>query len=101
MAENFTLLSIATLYYYYTQQYLLCQGFCFGEFYKAEWYGRKIAVINRFYPSSQMCSVCGVLWSGTKDLTVREWICPDCGAVHNRDINAAKNILAEGLRVLA
>ena len=77
-----------------------------GEFrrqltYKAEWYGRKLVVIDRFYPSSQMCSACGTLWSGTKDLAVRKWTCPDCGTVHDRDVNAAKNILAEGLRMLA
>ena len=77
-----------------------------GEFrrqltYKAEWYGRKLVVIDRFYPSSQMCSACGTLWSGTKDLAVRKWTCPDCGTVHDRDVNAAKNVLAEGLRMLA
>ena len=77
-----------------------------GEFrrqltYKAEWYGRKLVVIDRFYPSSQMCSACGTLWSGTKDLAVRKWTCTDCGTVHDRDVNAAKNILAEGLRMLA
>ena len=77
-----------------------------GEFrrqltYKAERYGRKLVVIDRFYPSSQLCSACGAQWSGTKDLSVREWTCPKCGTVHDRDVNAAKNILAEGLRVVA
>ncbi len=76
-----------------------------GEFrrqltYKAEWYGRQLIVINRFYPSSQMCSACGTLWSEVKDLSVRRWTCPDCGITHNRDVNAAKNILAEGFRML-
>lgn len=66
--------------------------------YKAAWNGRKYIKINTFYPSSQMCSACGYRYAGTKDLSVREWTCPACGARHDRDVNAAKNILAEGLR---
>ena len=77
-----------------------------GEFrrqlqYKADWYGKKVVAIDRFYPSSQLCSCCGTQWTGTKDLSVRDWVCPVCGARHDRDVNAAQNILNEGLRLLA
>ena len=77
----------------------------FAEFrrqleYKAAWYGKEIAVIDRFYPSSQLCSNCGNKNPLVKDTSIRDWICPVCGKYHDRDINAAKNILMEGLRLL-
>lgn len=68
--------------------------------YKAEWYGKQVSIIDTFYPSSQICSYCGEQWHGTKDLSVREWTCHKCGAHHDRDVNAAINILNEGLRQL-
>jgi len=69
--------------------------------YKAKWNGRKYIKIDTFYASSQICSLCGYQNSDIKDLSVRTWICPKCGAEHDRDINAAKNILAEGIRQIA
>lgn len=66
--------------------------------YKCKWYGKIFVKINRFYPSSQLCNVCGYRNRKTKDLNIRSWICPKCGINHDRDINASINILTEGLR---
>lgn len=68
--------------------------------YKADWYGRKIIKIDKWFPSSQICSECGHQ-DGKKSLEIREWTCPICHAHHDRDINASINILTEGLRIQA
>ncbi|CAN3979383.1 Mobile element protein [Kitasatospora purpeofusca] len=67
--------------------------------YKAEWYGRDLVVVDRWFPSSKLCSACGAL-RGKMLLNVREWTCA-CGTTHDRDVNAARNILAAGLAVAA
>ncbi|MFB7717853.1 RNA-guided endonuclease InsQ/TnpB family protein [Nocardia sp. NPDC056100] len=63
--------------------------------YKANWYGRELIVIDRWFPSSKLCSSCGALAS-SMPLHVRVWICDECGVSHDRDVNAAKNLLAAG-----
>ncbi|GLY52758.1 RNA-guided endonuclease TnpB family protein [Lentzea sp. NBRC 102530] len=65
--------------------------------YKADWYGREVVVVDRWFPSSKLCSECGALAAGLP-LHVRAWTCA-CGATHDRDVNAARNILAAGLAV--
>ena len=76
----------------------------FGEFrrileYKAQWYGRKIVFIDRFYPSSKTCNKCGCV-NKTLKLSDRIWICPECGMIIERDYNAALNIRDEGIRMI-
>ncbi|MRI68801.1 RNA-guided endonuclease TnpB family protein, partial [Gracilibacillus thailandensis] len=68
--------------------------------YKAAWYGKTIVKISKWFPSSQLCSACGY-HDGKKSLEIREWTCPACHTHHDRDVNASKNILAEGLRMVA
>ncbi len=68
--------------------------------YKASWYGNTIVKVPTNYPSSQLCSYCTYQNPLTKDLRVRKWTCPNCGMVHDRDINAAKNILRKGIEIL-
>ena len=67
--------------------------------YKCKWQNKKLFTINRFYPSSQTCSVCGYQNKEVKDLSIRRWECPKCGSLHDRDINASVNIMFEGLKM--
>ncbi|MCR4425351.1 MAG: transposase [Firmicutes bacterium] len=69
-----------------------------GEFrrmleYKCGWYGSRLLVANRYYRSSKTCSACGHVLEKLP-LDIREWGCPDCGTRHDRDVNAARNLLA-------
>ena len=73
-------------------------SFVFMLTYKAEWSDKRVVKIDRFYPSSQTCSVCGYVNKDVKDLSVREWECPSCHSHHDRDVNAAINILRVGLK---
>lgn len=68
--------------------------------YKAAWYGREVIAVDRFFPSSKLCSTCGTL-QDTMPLNVRTWTCESCATTHDRDVNAARNLLAAGLAVTA
>ena len=68
--------------------------------YKANWYDKQVIKVDRWYASSQTCNVCGYINKDTKDLSIREWECPQCNTLHDRDVNAAINILREGMRIL-
>ncbi len=72
--------------------------FVFQLEYKAEWYGRNLVKIDKFYPSSKRCFDCGHLLDSLS-LDIRHWVCPECGVAHDRDVNAARNIHAAGLTV--
>jgi len=67
--------------------------------YKCNWYGKELVKVNRFYPSSKTCGDCGWINQELK-LSDREWTCNSCGVVHDRDVNASRNILKEGLKIL-
>ena len=78
----------------------------FSEFlnileYVAPQFNTKIIKIDRFYPSSQICSDCGFQNKEVKNLSIREWTCPNCGEHHDRDRNAARNIHVEGLKIIS
>ncbi|MFM0190307.1 RNA-guided endonuclease TnpB family protein [Paraburkholderia nemoris] len=68
--------------------------------YKAQWYGRTLVGIDKWYPSSKRCSDCGHTLA-KMPLNIRAWTCPECGSIHDRDINAARNVLAAGLAASA
>ena len=81
---------------------VLNAGFCSFKTkleHKAQQKGKEVVTIGRFYASSQTCSVCGAKNKKTKNLSVREWTCPECGTHHDRDVNAAKNIRNEAIRI--
>ena len=68
--------------------------------YKCNWYGKELVKVNRFYPSSKTCGDCGWINQNLK-LSDREWTCKSCGVIHDRDVNASRNILKEGLKIIS
>lgn len=69
--------------------------------YKLENEGKQLIKVDKFFPSSQLCSYCGCQNRKVKNLSIRKWTCPSCGKTHNRDVNAAINIRNEGIRLLS
>ena len=67
--------------------------------YKANWNNKKLIQIDRYYPSSQICSNCNYQNRKVKDLSIRKWECPECHSIHERDLNASINIMFEGLKI--
>ena len=65
--------------------------------YKADWYGREVFKVDRFFPSSKTCPVCGYINKGLR-LSDRKWTCPECGTEHDRDVAASRNLFLEGLK---
>ena len=69
--------------------------------YKADWYGKTLVEVEKSFPSSQLCHVCGYKNTQVKDLSVGLWTCPNCYTSHDRDVNASINIRKEALRIVA
>lgn len=75
--------------------------FCDLLRYKLEHAGKQFIRVDAWYPSSQLCHTCGYRNRAVKDLSIREWACPQCGTLHDRDVNAALNIRNEAERIVS